>query len=409
MENCPPFDLNAALRRWRDALQNRQGLRPEDVAELESHARDAIEDLRRKGLTEEEALLVALRRLGPAERLQTEFGKVDPRALWLPRLLWMAFGVTAYLVAKDLTSVAACAAGLVGGQFVVHGFTLGWLAVGARVLATAIVIGLAGLLIKFRSEPVEAWASRCLRHPVAAVGVFAVAVLGMGALATGGVALLVRSLPPTAVGQFYVVNAWGAMVAFVVAPLAMIAPLMALASSRPASKRSAAVLGLLAAVGIGSLTGCGDSSGSRTAGGEAAQPGQTPMEQVFSACAAGKQDEAAEAFLKLDFNQTPLFMKGSALSYSETEFVALPQAARGKLAKQAIADLGTLKALCRRVADLAKEARANGDTARADKCAQQLQQCGDRLNNPSSLLIAQLTGKALQKLAAEASASGTSR
>jgi len=406
MENRPPFDLNAALRRWRDALQNRQALRPEDVAELESHARDAIADLRRKGLTEEEALLVALRRLGPAERLQTEFGKVDPCALWLPRLLWMAFGVAAYLVAMDLTSVAACAVALAGSQVPLGGFTLGWLGLGARVLTVAVVVGAACAFLKFRGERADLWLSRCVQHPVAAIAVFTAAVVSFRLLATGFMPLVVRELTPAAVGQFFVVNAWGAMATFVAAPVVMIAFLLTLLSSRRA-ELGTGTAALLAVLVLASATGCGPKESANMTASETKQTGQTPLEQTLASWKAGKPDEAADAFLKLDFTRSPLFTKGAVLNYSEPEFVALPAAARDKMAKQVIADLATLKALGRRVADLGKEARSKGDVARADRCAQQLRQCGDALNRPSSLLMVQQVGKAFTKLAAEPAAPGT--
>lgn len=221
MEEHPDSELSAALSRWRESLQARGSLRPEAVDELESHARDSAEALRRKGLSEEEATFLAIRRLGPVRQLHEEFGKLEPRAVWLPRLFWMAFGVTAYLVTVDLTTVAAFATALAGARLSFDGFTLGWLALGARVLVIMMAIGAVGLLLKFRNEPAEAWVSQGERHPLAAVALATVAVLGMRALAVCGAPVLAYSLNPRTLGQFFLVNVWGAVVGFVVVPAAI--------------------------------------------------------------------------------------------------------------------------------------------------------------------------------------------
>jgi hypothetical protein len=79
MENPNQFDLNGAIARWRDDLNQFQQFRVENVDELESHLRDSVETLRGSGLSEEEAFLIARSRLGRAERLETEFSRVEPR------------------------------------------------------------------------------------------------------------------------------------------------------------------------------------------------------------------------------------------------------------------------------------------------------------------------------------------
>ena len=62
MENQTPFDLNNALRNWREGLSRSPQFRHEDLAELEAHLRDSIAALESKGLSAEEAMLQASRR-----------------------------------------------------------------------------------------------------------------------------------------------------------------------------------------------------------------------------------------------------------------------------------------------------------------------------------------------------------
>lgn len=70
--------MNPAIRRWKDELGRSPILSPESVAELESHLRDSVATLEEKGLSTEEAFLIAARRIGPPGNLEAEFAKVTP-------------------------------------------------------------------------------------------------------------------------------------------------------------------------------------------------------------------------------------------------------------------------------------------------------------------------------------------
>ena len=45
-----------------------------------------------RGLSAEEAFLVAANRIGKGSALESEFGKVNGQAIWLDRLFWMLIG-----------------------------------------------------------------------------------------------------------------------------------------------------------------------------------------------------------------------------------------------------------------------------------------------------------------------------
>lgn len=92
MENEPRFDLEPALERWRKTLEPSPSLREGDLQELEAHLRDSIQALESKGFGSEEAFLVATRRVGSSRELEREFGKANPRRLWLDRGLWLLLG-----------------------------------------------------------------------------------------------------------------------------------------------------------------------------------------------------------------------------------------------------------------------------------------------------------------------------
>ena len=108
MENKTAFDLNLAIQHWREGLAQSAAFRNENLDELESHLRDSIERLQSPGLSGEEAFLIATRRVGNAQRLEQEYGKMNGTGIWLDRCLWV-------LVAVQLWSLVANTSTLVVG------------------------------------------------------------------------------------------------------------------------------------------------------------------------------------------------------------------------------------------------------------------------------------------------------
>jgi hypothetical protein len=107
------FDLETAIRSWRETFLGREGVRAAQADELEDHLRQEVDRLRAGVqersplLSEEEAFLLAARRLGSTERLAEEFRKSDPRAVWRQRWIWMLCGYLGIGLAISLVSAAA--------------------------------------------------------------------------------------------------------------------------------------------------------------------------------------------------------------------------------------------------------------------------------------------------------------
>lgn len=111
MENTAGFDLNRAIADWRHHLDQSPACRADDLDELESHLRDAVEQLRAVGLSDAEALLVATRRVGPCQALEAEFAKINGGNVWLDRLLWMLLGAQAWLLTGTVADLFSRLAG----------------------------------------------------------------------------------------------------------------------------------------------------------------------------------------------------------------------------------------------------------------------------------------------------------
>jgi hypothetical protein len=193
MENRTQFDLNTALQRWRENLTQSPQFRAENVQELESHLRDSISAWRAKGLSDEEAFLIATRRLGATQALEPEFAKVNGKEVWLDRLLWMAIGVQAVWVLTAISSFLArwvVIGGLVG---LGYGFNYDF----AHLMGAGYFPGSLVALIQVLTFILGAWGCwRLVRRNGDVVTSFVAKLLHrrflVGLLLAGGSVLLVR-------------------------------------------------------------------------------------------------------------------------------------------------------------------------------------------------------------------------
>ncbi len=76
------FDLELNIGSWSDYLRSSGNLDEEDVIELESHLREQIDELIENGLSEEEAFLIGVKRLGNVNLISKEYSKVNTENLW---------------------------------------------------------------------------------------------------------------------------------------------------------------------------------------------------------------------------------------------------------------------------------------------------------------------------------------
>ena len=77
-----PHGVEGRIQSWRDHLHRRSAISAGDVDELETHLRDEMVDLRRAGLTEDEAFLIAVGRLGELDGLSREYAREHSDRLW---------------------------------------------------------------------------------------------------------------------------------------------------------------------------------------------------------------------------------------------------------------------------------------------------------------------------------------
>lgn len=78
----PEENLEGQIALWRDHLEQHRSITDHDLAEIEDHLRSAVEDLVKRGLTDTEAFLIAIRRLGNADEVSREFAHEHIDRLW---------------------------------------------------------------------------------------------------------------------------------------------------------------------------------------------------------------------------------------------------------------------------------------------------------------------------------------
>lgn len=76
------FDLEDQINKWKSHLNETASINENDAKGLESHLRDSIDDLLQRGITEEEAFFLSVRRLGEAEILAEEYTKLSTEDQW---------------------------------------------------------------------------------------------------------------------------------------------------------------------------------------------------------------------------------------------------------------------------------------------------------------------------------------
>ncbi len=98
-------DVEARIEQWRAGLAGSELLRQSDMSKLESRLREEMERLKTAGLRDDEAFLIARRRLGDMGVLKERLVTADPRQRVSNRLYWMVLGILSYYVLGPLSSL----------------------------------------------------------------------------------------------------------------------------------------------------------------------------------------------------------------------------------------------------------------------------------------------------------------
>ena len=170
MENPTSFDLNRAIHLWQENLRQSPAFERENLDELESHLRDSIAGLQSRGLSAEEAFLIATRRIGTVGLLQSEFGKVNPSAVWLERLFWIVIGYQVWLFISGIVSLLTRDALPFGLNGIGYDFKSNGYVFPVTVFTLFNLAGFAGSLVfcswlfRRKGQRLGRWLGQCLQN-----------------------------------------------------------------------------------------------------------------------------------------------------------------------------------------------------------------------------------------------------
>lgn len=105
------YELENEITHWKQAIVSNGVISSEELTELESHLRESIAALREKGLTAQEAFMLAANRLGHPLTLQREYVKNNLNVRWKQRVFWMLAGYIGIGAIERIVSVIGTTTG----------------------------------------------------------------------------------------------------------------------------------------------------------------------------------------------------------------------------------------------------------------------------------------------------------
>lgn len=241
METTTSFELNHAIQQWRENLGQSPAFRSENLNELESHLRDSIATLQTRGLSAEEAFVVATGRIGQGGPLEAEFCKVNGRAIWLDRMLWMLVGIQIWGLVASLTGSVVRNAlswgwGSINYNYKENGLTLPIALFSlVQVLVIAASLALCWWLVVRKGEKLGARLTPLLKRRSTLVATCAgLCLFSLIAYALGYVmqAFLARSLGVRTFGSIAIYFSYSQLIAWPIQVITMVILTLALARKR---------------------------------------------------------------------------------------------------------------------------------------------------------------------------------
>ncbi len=226
------FNLNEEVIKWRNALAQSEAFGGADIDELESHLREEIERLAAAGLSEQEAFLVAGRRLGDTRSLESEFAKVNGGLMLRSRLFWMAAGVLAYLLARCLAGASGNAGALIAGLGGLGPYGAGVLGVAAGLLGFGVALLLIYSVCKRNSKVLSFnRLTSDFRGKVVLLTSLLVSVAVLGAAQVLFSVLIARMMSPDEVGRMALISAYLRWTLPILLPVVLMALMIKLRAS----------------------------------------------------------------------------------------------------------------------------------------------------------------------------------
>ncbi|MGO3689649.1 MAG: permease prefix domain 1-containing protein [Psychroflexus halocasei] len=107
MEDRSEFNLERSINIWKLKLSEDSSLSHDNIEELENHLYDEIEKLNKLGLSPEESLIIAKKRIGKVDEIKREFGKINNNMVLKKKMLLYLKGILIFFAFITITDLLA--------------------------------------------------------------------------------------------------------------------------------------------------------------------------------------------------------------------------------------------------------------------------------------------------------------
>jgi len=126
--------LEDDVENWKQQLLQHQTMTASDIDELQIHLLEEMDNLIVTGLNQEEAFLIASRRIGNPKDISCEFAKINNVVIWKNRFFWMIIGILILQIFSSCANFLARGGALIGCQLV------GWNPLNTGIISAVIQI-----------------------------------------------------------------------------------------------------------------------------------------------------------------------------------------------------------------------------------------------------------------------------
>lgn len=228
------FDLKKEITKWRMRLSEKQTCDKSDLDELESHLEDEIDQLKLKGLSEQEAFFVAAHRLGDTDELACEFAKVNRSLVLRKKLFYAGCGIFAYIAATYTAKVILQLSIYFAVTLGLQGITAGTFGSVLSLILIGLIIVLFYAIIKRKGFKGE-WFSRkagSLKGEMILIGIVFISMIAMTAFWIIFPAIMVHSLGINKYSQIVITTAYVGQITWLIVPVILMMLLIRLRKAK---------------------------------------------------------------------------------------------------------------------------------------------------------------------------------
>ncbi|MGO1751476.1 MAG: permease prefix domain 1-containing protein [Psychroflexus sp.] len=134
MEDRSEFNLERSINIWKLKLSEDSSLSHDNIEELENHLYDEIEKLNKLGLSPEESLIIAKKRIGKVDEIKREFGKINNNMVLKKKMLLYLKGILIFFAFITITDLLASITVIITHKIGINNGYLEYVSAGSIIL-----------------------------------------------------------------------------------------------------------------------------------------------------------------------------------------------------------------------------------------------------------------------------------